>query len=64
MNAFSSHKMLRANCQNLYAYTIVKQGRWPSNHDLLVDVPSLSKSSKEALNLSTKFASNSFNNEY
>jgi hypothetical protein len=52
MSATSPHGILQANCLNFDAYTTIKHDIWWRDHILMLDVHSLSKFPKVALNFS------------
>jgi len=52
MNATSPHGILQANCLDFDAYTAIKRDLWWRDHILMLDVHSLSKFPKVALNFS------------
>jgi len=52
MNVASSYEISQTNYLNSYAYTIIKRDLWKRGHTLMLDMRSLSKSPKVALNFS------------
>ncbi len=60
MNVVSPHEISQVNCQNSNAYITIECDPWQKDHILMLNIRSLSKSSKVELNFS-KYTSKSLN---